>query len=145
MPQQENCCHTSRPVVNTVRKFGPLPRLLCHHPYRGEDVGNGSPSPSSLCPAPSSYQPSRKSAPPPTRDETHYAAHLLRAGARGCISKTEPTHKIIAALRSVLQGRRYLSPATISRLVAQPSLVAVGPPSIGTLSDRELEVFAMTG
>jgi DNA-binding NarL/FixJ family response regulator len=79
-----------------------------------------------------------------TRDEAHYAARLLRAGARGCISKGEPTRKILAALRCVLQGKRYLSQATICRLVAQPSLVAVGP-SIETLSDRELEVFAMTG
>ena len=73
--------------------------------------------------------------------------------ARGYISKTEPTQKIIAALRRVLQGKVYLSPAALqcligeraAQMVAQPSLVAAGPPSIETLSDRELEVFAMTG
>ncbi len=88
-----------------------------------------------------------------THTEPHYAARLLRAGARGYISKTEPTQKIIAALRRVLQGKVYLSPAALqcligeraAQMVAQPSLVSAGPPSIETLSDRELEVFAMTG
>jgi DNA-binding NarL/FixJ family response regulator len=87
-----------------------------------------------------------------THDEAHYAARLLRAGTRGCISKTEPTRKILSALRCVLQGKLYLGPATAqsliggraARVVARPSLVAVGS-SIETLSDRELEVFAMTG
>ncbi len=82
-----------------------------------------------------------------THDEAHYAARLLRAGARGCISKTEPTRKIIAALRRVLQGKVYLSPAAlqclIGRRVREP--IRRGAPSTETLSDRELEVFAMTG
>ncbi len=49
--------------------------------------------------------------------EAHYAARLLRAGARGYISKTEPTRKIIAALRRVLQGKVYLSPAALQYLI----------------------------
>jgi DNA-binding NarL/FixJ family response regulator len=80
-------------------------------------------------------------------DEANYAARLLQAGVRGCISKTEPTRKIIAALRCVLQGRVYLGPATAQSLIGGRAtrLIARGPPSIETLSDRELEVFAMTG
>jgi DNA-binding NarL/FixJ family response regulator len=82
-----------------------------------------------------------------THDEAHYATRLLQAGARGYISKMEPTRKIVAALRCVLQGKLYLSPAAAQHLVGGRAgrLAAVGPPSIETLSDRELEVFAMTG
>jgi DNA-binding NarL/FixJ family response regulator len=82
-----------------------------------------------------------------TRDEPHYAIRLLRAGARGYISKTEPTRKIIAALRRVLHGKVYLSPATAQCLIGgRPRGPGVcDAPSVETLSDRELEVFAMTG
>jgi DNA-binding NarL/FixJ family response regulator len=80
-------------------------------------------------------------------DEAHYATRLLQAGARGYISKTEPTRKIIAALRCVLHGKLYLSPAAAQSLIGgrirEP--IRRGAPSIETLSDRELEVFAMTG
>jgi len=83
-----------------------------------------------------------------THAEAHYATRLLRAGARGCISKTEPTRKIIAALRCVLQGKVYLSPAALQRVFGSfgsASVPACGSCRIDTLSDRELEVFAMTG
>jgi DNA-binding NarL/FixJ family response regulator len=80
-------------------------------------------------------------------DEPHYATRLLQAGARGYISKMEPTRKIIAALRCVLHGKLYLGPATAQSLIGgrlrEP--VRRGAPSIEMLSDRELEVFAMTG
>jgi DNA-binding NarL/FixJ family response regulator len=81
------------------------------------------------------------------RDEIHYTHRVLRAGARGCISKTEPTRKIVAALRCVLAGKIYLSPAAAQSLIGgrdgEPTTHS--RPSIATLSDRELEVFAMTG
>ena len=82
-----------------------------------------------------------------THDEPHYANRLLRAGARGCISKSEPTRKIIAALRCILQGRIYVSPAAVQSLIGGRAHEPTrgGPPSVKTLSDRELEVFAMTG
>jgi DNA-binding NarL/FixJ family response regulator len=82
-----------------------------------------------------------------THTEAHYAARLLRAGARGYISKTEPTRKIIAALRRVLQGKVYLSPAALQCLIGARvrDPLRRGAPSIETLSDRELEVFGMTG
>ena len=84
-----------------------------------------------------------------THDEPHYAARLLRAGTRGCISKSEPTRKIIGAVRCVLQGKLYLGPAAVQQVLGS-SGSASGPAcgrydSIATLSDRELEVFAMTG
>ena len=80
-------------------------------------------------------------------DETYYADRVLRAGAKGYISKTEPTRKIVAALRCVLQGRVYLSRASaqclINRRVGELAPCGVRP--MESLSSRELEVFTMIG
>jgi len=50
-------------------------------------------------------------------DEAYYADRVLRAGARGYVSKKEPTKRIIAALRCILQGKVYLSPGTVQLLM----------------------------
>ena len=79
-------------------------------------------------------------------DETVYALRALRAGARGYIMKAEATTKIIQAIRTVLEGRLYVSDK-VTVLMAEK--FADHPRKAGSpielLSDRELEVFQLLG
>ena len=79
--------------------------------------------------------------------EALYAERALNAGAMGYINKQEATGRIIEAIRSVLAGRQYLSGSISDQLVR--CAVAGGPTAvrspIGSLSDRELEVFRLIG
>lgn len=79
-------------------------------------------------------------------DETTFAPRVLRAGAHGYICKREAIHNVIDAVRHVLRGEIYLSTRMTTRLLHR---AALGEPldqdPIGSLSDRELEVFEMIG
>ena len=80
-------------------------------------------------------------------DETLYAERVLRAGARGYITKQQATHDILLAIRRVLGGGIYLSEKAAStvlgRLSATPQ--ATTDTIVDGLADRELQVFEMTG
>lgn len=67
------------------------------------------------------------------RDEDIYQA--LRAGARGYLLKTAPRDELLAAIRTVAAGERYL-PEALSRQLAN----RLARPE---LSSRELEVLAL--
>jgi DNA-binding NarL/FixJ family response regulator len=79
--------------------------------------------------------------------ETLYAERALRAGARGYIMKSEGADALIDAIRRVLRGEVYLSPAmrqhAIQRFARGPA-AAQGDDAL-LLSDRELEVFELIG
>jgi DNA-binding NarL/FixJ family response regulator len=80
-------------------------------------------------------------------EESSFAERVLRAGAKGYISKQEDTERVLAAVRRVLHGGIYLSEATSARLLEK---TAGGKPAaiespLNVLSDRELEVFQMIG
>jgi DNA-binding NarL/FixJ family response regulator len=78
-------------------------------------------------------------------EEMLYAERALRAGARGYISKQEPSEHILSAIRQVLLGQTYLSPQMTAKIVrtfsSGPSQLA----GIAGLTDRELEVFELIG
>src|ERR1017187_532039 len=80
-------------------------------------------------------------------DESLYAERAIRAGALGYITKQEATRKILVAIRRVLAGSIYLNETTayhiISRLTSHASAVAATQAEL--LSDRELQVFDLTG
>ena len=80
-------------------------------------------------------------------DETLYAERVLRAGARGYITKQEATRDILLAIRRILAGGIYLnertSSAVLGRLAAKPQ--AAGDSISDQLADRELQVFELTG
>jgi DNA-binding NarL/FixJ family response regulator len=81
-------------------------------------------------------------------DELYYAQRVLRAGAKGYISKREPTRHILAAIRRVLQGKLWFSQQCMQSLVHNltgESSSGHSHPSVENLSDRELEVFSMIG
>jgi len=50
-------------------------------------------------------------------DEVLYAERALQAGARGYVMKVEAAEELLTAIRTVLRGRVYLSPAMSARLV----------------------------
>ncbi len=81
-------------------------------------------------------------------DETMYAERALRAGAHGYITKEHATEKIVEAIREILAGRVYLSPA-MSNVLLRRSIghrpAAAAQHSVEVLSDRELEVFRLVG
>ncbi|MGC1275104.1 MAG: response regulator transcription factor [Planctomycetaceae bacterium] len=80
-------------------------------------------------------------------DESLFAERVLRAGAKGYISKQEATGNIVEAARQVLDGRVYLSTQMSDQMLHR--MVASGEDAdrspIDSLSDRELEVFEMIG
>lgn len=80
-------------------------------------------------------------------DETLYAERVLRAGARGYITKQQATRDIVVALRRILSGGVYLSESAASkvltRLTSHPQ--PTGDSILEELADRELQVFELIG
>ena len=79
--------------------------------------------------------------------ESFYAERVLRAGAKGYVTKEEATEKVVAAIRQVLAGQIYLSDRMASKMLSK---LVEGRPgsdalSVERLSDRELEVFECIG
>lgn len=80
-------------------------------------------------------------------DESLYAERVLRAGARGYITKQEATRNILLAIRSVLNGNIYLNP-NVSTQIIRRLTAGRGPETLSPtafLADRELQVFELTG
>ncbi|EDY19939.1 two component transcriptional regulator, LuxR family [Chthoniobacter flavus Ellin428] len=79
-------------------------------------------------------------------DEALYAERVLRAGARGYISKHEASSTLSKAIRHVLSGQVYLSEGMTASLLEK---VSGRKPSTSSglelLADRELEVFQLIG
>lgn len=79
-------------------------------------------------------------------DEMLFAERVIRAGARGYISKQEAPEALIRAIRQVLRGELYLSPRMTSRVLNR---VVAGTPTeddpVLGFSNRELEVYEMIG
>lgn len=81
-------------------------------------------------------------------EESIYAERALRAGASGYVMKEAASETLLAAIRTVLRGDMYISPALRERLVQR--LISgreTGPQEdqLDLLSDRELEVYRMIG
>lgn len=81
------------------------------------------------------------------RDEGLYAERVLRAGARGYITKEEGPEKIVEGLHKVLQGHIYVSDKMASKVMSK--IVTGGFTQennpIALLTDRELAVFELIG
>jgi DNA-binding NarL/FixJ family response regulator len=80
------------------------------------------------------------------RDEGIYAERALRAGADGYITKEEGTEKAIAAIRLLMQGKRYVSEKLAEKMMDKLVGHSAGPETaVELLSDRELEVLELIG
>jgi DNA-binding NarL/FixJ family response regulator len=80
-------------------------------------------------------------------DESLYADRVLRAGARGYITKHEGGEKLIRAIRQVLSGKIYVSESMSAHIleIFSGGQAALDRSSIEKLSDREFEVFESLG
>jgi DNA-binding NarL/FixJ family response regulator len=82
-------------------------------------------------------------------DETLYAERVLRAGARGYITKQEATRNILIAIRRILDGQIYLNERVATQILTRIASHGTAPSTnlhpTDILADRELQVFELTG
>lgn len=80
-------------------------------------------------------------------DESLYAERAIRAGARGYLMKLEAGDVIVKAVRHVLSGGIYVSEEIKERLLMgmMTGRKELNQSPLEVLSDRELEVFELTG
>jgi two-component system invasion response regulator UvrY len=72
--------------------------------------------------------------------EKQYAVNVLRAGASGYLNKEMAPEELLIAVRSVLQGRRYVSAALAELLVTELDADS-DKPLHSQLSEREFQIF----
>ncbi|MBI3874852.1 MAG: response regulator transcription factor [Verrucomicrobia bacterium] len=80
-------------------------------------------------------------------DESLYAERVLRAGARGYITKQSGGKALLKAIREVLNGRVFLSDSMSTKLLQNLAGRRPGNAAspLETLTDREFEVFQLIG
>jgi DNA-binding NarL/FixJ family response regulator len=80
-------------------------------------------------------------------DEELYAERALRAGAKGYLMKLEATDVLVSALHQILKGNIYLSEKIGTKMLMKMASgnSAKSDNPLDLLSDRELEVFELTG
>jgi two-component system invasion response regulator UvrY len=76
--------------------------------------------------------------------EDQYAKRVLRAGARGYLRKESAPEELMQAVRKLLAGRPYISPA-LAEQFAQDLHRAPDGPAHDALSAREFEILVMIG
>ncbi len=74
--------------------------------------------------------------------EDQYAVRTLAAGASGYLNKGSAPGELIEAIRTVVRGRRYISPAVAESLAAHVDKVSAKS-SHEKLSNREYEVMCL--
>jgi len=72
--------------------------------------------------------------------EQQYAVNLLRAGASGYINKETASTQLVGAVRTAVQGRKYVSP-TLAQVLAEGISGHGDEPLHGSLSQREFQIF----
>ena len=73
-----------------------------------------------------------------------YVARALRAGVAGYLLKDAGTSELEAAIRAVVRGETFLSPAVSTRVVAGvPGGAGEGPTALETLTPRQREVLQL--
>ena len=74
--------------------------------------------------------------------EDQYALRVLKAGASGYLTKESVPEELIAALRKVSQGRRYITPALAEKLAFRLEKDSEKAPH-ERLSDREFQIMSL--
>jgi len=72
--------------------------------------------------------------------EEHYATTLLRQGASGYLNKECDPEEIVKAIRTVVRGRKFVSPA-LAQILADGVTGDADKPLHGELSQREFQIF----
>src|SRR6266852_5094129 len=74
--------------------------------------------------------------------EEQYARRAFKGGAAGYVTKDSPRTELLKAIKKVIKGGRYLSPALAETLVFDIERGTDRPPH-AALSDREFEVMKL--
>jgi two-component system, NarL family, invasion response regulator UvrY len=72
--------------------------------------------------------------------EEQYAVNLLRAGASGYLNKETASTQLVGAVRTAVQGRKYVSPA-LAQVLADGVSSGGDEPLHAQLSQREFQIF----
>ncbi len=72
--------------------------------------------------------------------EDQYAIRCLRAGAQGYLNKAGDPADLITAVRTVAQGRKYITP-DVSQMLAESLSAPTNEALHATLSERELQTL----
>ncbi|MFA6051126.1 MAG: response regulator transcription factor [Methylobacter sp.] len=72
--------------------------------------------------------------------EDQYAIRMLRAGADGYLTKESAPEQLVAAIRKVAKGGKYISMTMTEKLIAELNPYQEKPLH-ATLTDREFQVF----
>lgn len=72
--------------------------------------------------------------------EDQYAVNLLRAGAAGYLNKEAASTQLVGAIRTVVRGRKFVSPA-LAQILADGVTGDADKPLHGELSQREFQIF----
>ncbi len=74
--------------------------------------------------------------------EDQYAIRALRAGAYGYVNKGGDPQQLVQAVRTVAQGRKYVTPE-IAQMLVESLTTPVAENAHDKLSDRELQTLVM--
>lgn len=72
--------------------------------------------------------------------EDQYAVNLLRAGAAGYLNKEAASTQLVGAIRTVMLGRKYVSPS-LAQILANGVSGDADRPLHAELSQREFQIF----
>jgi len=75
--------------------------------------------------------------------EEQYAVRSLRAGASGYLTKESAPDELIAAIREISKGGKFVNASLAEKLISELEIY-VERPSHETLSDREYQVMCMS-
>jgi len=75
--------------------------------------------------------------------EEQYAIRSLRAGAAGYLTKESAPDELIAAIRKISKGGKFVNASLAEKLISELEIY-VEKPSHETLSDREYQVMCMS-
>ena len=81
------------------------------------------------------------------QDEVLYAERVIRAGARGFISKQEVPREILLAIRHILSGKIYWSEKAAAHVASKIARSSRPGSNLSSevLTDREVQVFELIG
>lgn len=80
-----------------------------------------------------------------TYDDDEWVFDAIRAGASGYLLKDTPRQKIIEAIRGTVEGKSFVDPAVVGKLMNQVVSNQTQPASVltGKLTERELDVLRL--
>jgi DNA-binding NarL/FixJ family response regulator len=81
------------------------------------------------------------------QDESLYAERVIRAGARGYVTKQEPPGVILHAIRRILDGEIYWSEKAAAHIASKVARTSRSHANffVEGLTDREVQVFELIG